>query len=88
MFSVNLHEFKPIQAMDCINLNMIIHKYELLPCLIGAVYKYDPSTLLRIVGQSLGCRKLVLLGIFNLPVFDFTKYDVYYLLDLRNCAEI
>ena len=37
MFSVNLHEFKPIQAMDCINLNMIIHKYELLPCLIGAV---------------------------------------------------
>ena len=37
---------------------------------------------------GLGCRKLVLLGIFNLPVFDFTKYDVYYLLDLRNCAEI
>ena len=37
MFSVNLHEFKPIQALDCINLNMIIHKYELLPGLIGAV---------------------------------------------------
>ena len=36
MFSVNLHEFKPIQALDCINLNMIIHKYELLPGLIGA----------------------------------------------------
>lgn len=40
------------------------------------------------VREKLGCRKLVLLGIFNLPVFDFTKYDVYYLLDLRNCAEI
>ena len=37
MFSVNLHEFKPIQALDCINLNMIIHKYELLPGLIGAL---------------------------------------------------
>ena len=36
MFSVNLHEFKPIQAMDCINLNMIINKYEVLPGLIGA----------------------------------------------------
>ena len=36
MFSVNLHEFKPIQALDCINLNMTIHKYELLPGLIGA----------------------------------------------------
>ena len=40
MFSVNLHEFKPIQALDCINLNMIIHKYELLPGLIGAVFLY------------------------------------------------
>ena len=38
MFSVNLHEFKPIQALDCINLNMIIHKYELLPGLIGAEF--------------------------------------------------
>ena len=37
MFYVNLHEFKPTQAMDCINLNMIIHKYELLPGLIGAL---------------------------------------------------
>ena len=37
MFSVNLHEFKPIQALDCINLNMTIHKYELLPGLIGAL---------------------------------------------------
>ena len=36
MFAVNLHEFKPIQAMDCINLNMIINKYEVLPGLIGA----------------------------------------------------
>ena len=36
MFYVNLHEFKLTQAMDCINLNMIIHKYELLPGLIGA----------------------------------------------------
>ena len=40
MFYVNLHEFKPTQAMDCINLNMIIHKYELLPGLIGA-FKRD-----------------------------------------------
>ncbi|NQY65423.1 MAG: LysE family transporter [Alteromonadaceae bacterium] len=40
MFSVNLHEFKPKQALDCINLNMIIHKYELLPGLIGATLKY------------------------------------------------
>ena len=39
MFSVNLHEFKPIQALDCINLNMTIHKYELLPGLIGADLK-------------------------------------------------
>ncbi|NQY65373.1 MAG: hypothetical protein HRT38_16980 [Alteromonadaceae bacterium] len=38
MFYVNLHEFKPTQAMDCINLNMIIHKYELLPGLIGAEF--------------------------------------------------
>ncbi|NQY65608.1 MAG: recombinase family protein [Alteromonadaceae bacterium] len=38
MFSVNLHEFKPIQALDCINLNMTIHKYELLPGLIGAQF--------------------------------------------------
>ena len=38
MFSVNLHEFKPIQALDCINLNMTIHKYELLPGLIGALF--------------------------------------------------
>ena len=43
MFSVNLHEFKPIQAMDCINLNMIIHKYELLPCLIGAGLGFNPK---------------------------------------------
>ena len=39
MFSINLHEFKPIQALNCINLNMIIHKYELLPGLIGAIIK-------------------------------------------------
>ena len=47
MFSVNLHEFKPIQAMDCINLNMIIHKYELLPGLIGAVFINRNKTMIR-----------------------------------------
>ena len=44
MFAVNLHEFKPIQAMDCINLNMIINKYEVLPGLIGADISYKVKT--------------------------------------------
>ena len=53
MFSVNLHEFKPIQALDCINLNMIIHKYELLPGLIGASNLYGFGRLFTARGSIL-----------------------------------
>ena len=71
--------------MNFISLTLLfIHTYKLdhwVDILITTLSIY-------LVRDMLGCRKLVLLGIFNLPVFDFTKYDVYYLLDLRNCAEI
>ena len=49
MFSVNLHEFKPIQALDCINLNMTIHKYELLPGLIGAKKQDDDNLTIGLI---------------------------------------